>query len=897
MEIGTVKLNVPILWSGRPHMLSNVLHGRAACVTAKLNRWCISTLLFMAVFFAATACLAQTDDRVKIATAIAQLGDADFKIREAARQALWNTGKAAEPALREALKSEDPEVASRAGEILADFKYGLYPDTPPDIAVLVRLYRQGQPEQKREAIGGLSRLGRRGVPSLARLWAAETDAGFKAEVFRELSSRASEAVPTFIADGQYGVAEQLLRAGRGSAMGDRNFGAYCALRGETKLRVHDIEEIVEAPGGAGAQSGEQLAYLHRANGDLESARKASQQSGNARLIEGILFELRDWKALAERQREQARGGEGIEVLGFLAAFERLSGQQAEFEKKLERIRAFGSKNPDAYRDVAEALILNDRPAEAIELYKKKERYSAVFDLLTAQQRYAEALALAVEARRMKHPDALALDAMAARVLHYLGEQEQSQKILDRLVEQTAASNDPQAWAILVDAEYHAGLVDRAFEHCATALELPRAKENPAIMLAAVFPDKGLRAEIWWNLLREKSASEKTIVILNRLREIIDGKLPAAELEKLAGDAMRNAVTLRRELALRVIGETLQAAGRDEAATTCFAALAELPGGYQGYLALGSLAAKKNDWRGAADFHARALRRDPTQAVARYLYGYDLTQLGQEKEGRELMACAELIPLADDKERYALAEQLRKAGLADAARRQYQIIARTGDFMSWELGNALRVAAHEANARGEHLLAADLWEQTTLDCLHANTSFIEQATYLGMPHLVHKSRALGLLAAGKAESAWKEIQLCQEYLPADIDLPIEIVPALEKAGRMREADELFGRVMKLQRGLCDEYPNSSLCHNSLAWLAARCRRELDAALTHAQRAVELDPRNCSVIDTLAEVYFQRGEKGKAIETMKRCAELEPGVARHREQIKRFEKLDRDSLPPL
>jgi tetratricopeptide (TPR) repeat protein len=848
------------------------------------------------MFFLATASPAQTADHDKIATAIAQLGDADFKIREAASRVLWNTGQTAEPALREALKSDDPEIASRAGEILADFKYGLYPDTPPDIAALVRFYRHGQPEQKREAVGGLTRLGRRAFPSLARLWAAETDAVFKAEIFRELSSRATETVPTFIADGEYIVAEQLLSAARGSATGSRNFGAYCALRGKTAEQVRALQDIAERPGDDGAQSAEQLAYLHRANGDLELARQAAQRSGNARLIDGILFELRDWKSLAERQREQARGSEDIESLGFLAAFERLSGQHAEFEKTLERIRAFGNKNPDSYRDVAEALILNDRPAEAIEIYKKKERYSAAFDLLAAQQRYTEALALAAKAREVKHAEAPALDAMAARVLHYLGEQEQSKKILDRLAEETAASAAPQAWANLVDAEYRAGMVDRAFEHCAKALELQRTKENPAILLARIFPDKSLRAEIWWNLLHEKSPDEKPLATLSRLRAIVDDKLPPAELEKLASDSMRNAVLLRRELALRVIGETLQAAGRDQAATTCFAALAELPSGYQGYLAMGALAAKRKDWRAAADFHSRALRRDPTQVVARYLYGHDLTQAGQEKEGREIMACAELIPLADDKERYVLAEALRKAGLADAARRQYQIITRTGDFMSWELGNSLRIAAHEASARGEHLLAANLWEQTTLDCLHINTSFIEQATYLGMPHLIHKSRALGLLSAGNAEAAWKEIQLCQDYLPADIDMPIELVPALEKAGRLREADELFARVMKLQRVLCEQYPNSSLCHNSLAWLAARCRRELDAALAHAQRAVELEPRNCAVIDTLAEVYFQRAEKNKAIETMKRCLELEPGVARHREQIKRFEKTNRDSPPP-
>src|SRR5271169_5664380 len=76
-----------------------------------------------------------------VADAIAKLSDPDAAVRERASAALWSAGKAAEPALRMALASDDPEVVRRARFILFQFQLGLYPDTPQQILDLVQKYR------------------------------------------------------------------------------------------------------------------------------------------------------------------------------------------------------------------------------------------------------------------------------------------------------------------------------------------------------------------------------------------------------------------------------------------------------------------------------------------------------------------------------------------------------------------------------------------------------------------------------------------------------------------------------------------------------------------------------------------------------------------------------------
>jgi tetratricopeptide (TPR) repeat protein len=124
------------------------------------------------------------------------------------------------------------------------------------------------------------------------------------------------------------------------------------------------------------------------------------------------------------------------------------------------------------------------------------------------------------------------------------------------------------------------------------------------------------------------------------------------------------------------------------------------------------------------------------------------------------------------------------------------------------------------------------------------------------------------------------------VPADADALIEMVNALDKAGHKTEADGLYQEQTKIYRQFTQDYPNSGPAHNQLAWAQVMCHRELDDALKNAQRAVELEPANTASIDTLAEVYFARGDAKDAVAQMQKCIELEPKVERHRQQLARF-----------
>src|SRR5262245_43894190 len=112
----------------------------------------------------------------QIARWVRELDDDSFDVRENASKQLWAAGRAAEPALKEAARSSSAEVRLRAQTILDKFKWGIYPDTPPEVIALVNQARVGDGPRKRDAVKGLMKLGGPGCVAVIRMAAADDSA-------------------------------------------------------------------------------------------------------------------------------------------------------------------------------------------------------------------------------------------------------------------------------------------------------------------------------------------------------------------------------------------------------------------------------------------------------------------------------------------------------------------------------------------------------------------------------------------------------------------------------------------------------------------------------------------------------------------------------------------------
>jgi Flp pilus assembly protein TadD len=823
----------------------------------------------------------------EIARAVQQLGDQRFAVREKASALLRAAGRAGEAALREALKSPDSEVVRRAQQVLDEFKWGIYPDTPPEIADKIRSYQSGDAPAKAKAVKELVALGARAVAPLAKLSTAEEDVNQRQALLQTIEAEVILAVPAKMVAGDFAAAEAILELGllTGTPAAAQNYGAFLLLRGRLDEQIARFEARKDLP--PGVAPAEVLTCLYRLRGDLDKARTAAKQTGRADLMETALYKQADWAALAALP--VLEGEETVRAQGLTAAYYRLAGKRDLFERNLAELR---KHTGDESGTAADALFANDRPNDAIALLAAGPDYSRPYELLVFEGRYREAFELYDKAKKTVGDEGLRLkelDIFHARTLYRLGEKDKAVALFTRLGGQPANGTE----GLLAETEYKLGLKELALKHLAPQLNNAR-DEALQLALTPIFAKQSGTAMAWWKYLRGKNPKEAPAATLQRLASLLEGKLPATEVTALLTEAEQSAPKLSGSALAerwRILAETSLLIGREDQARTYLGKWADAAGRAEALLRLGHAFAAKSQWAQAADAYRRASEKEPHEAVPLYLRGWAMTKAGQEAEGRKLIDLAHQLPVGNEETRYALAEALRERGLTVEARRELEFIVRIGGFQSVSIPNALGRLTDDALARKDYLQAAANLERVVLQCLRIRWGFVKSEGYLLAPLLVHYNRARGLLATGRPiQEVRPEIETCLASFLGDLNLPIYLVADLEKRGFKKDADELFTRTFAAQEKAAAEYPRCASHLNALAWTAARCRRELDKGLAFAQKAMELAPDDSAFADTLAEVYFQRGDKERALGLIKKCIEMDPKREYYRRQLRRFEAGD-------
>jgi tetratricopeptide (TPR) repeat protein len=846
---------------------------------------------------------------------IKQLGHEDFDKREEASKKLEEAGQAAEAALQEATKSTDREVVQRAEAILEKFKYGIYPDTPKKIVDLIKAYQTADPNTRQNILAQLFESGTHGCRALMKI-AANGAKDEKDAVMSVVSTKMNQAAPTLIAEGNYETLETFLDIGLADAKsGVPNYAAYYLLRGKLAVAMDKVKNRSEFDA---KRRGEINAYLYRARGDLKAAQAEADKAAKAaaddeakappdkkkqataekeaaqQLAEDLLFEASDWNELAKRFQLNASGKE-IEKLGYGAAYHRLAGNKKEFDETVAAIVKYAADapandKPSAAFYAAKALFLNDRPEDALKVLKAGGRPEIAFEILCVQLRFGEAFDLLEQARKTGGDSAALVEVLAARTLYVLDEKDKAKPMFAKLAESIKGGKDLSWFEDLVDAEMRVGLRDDAFEHAGQVLDAFKDAGWSSRLAPKLFPGRGDTAEVWLAHLRAGDANGAASGHLKKVRELLEGKAAGQDVEKLLADgesaarAKNNAEEIDRWVL--ALADTALLYKKEDAAIGLLDKT-KTAGTLQ---RLGDLYADKKQWDKAAEQYKAAWEKDKHQPLSLYLYGLALEKAGKAAEGKKQMDLAHWLPLGDDEARNRLAAALLARGQGEASRRENELLLRTSPPTSYPAGDALRRTALDAMGKKEYLKAADGHEKAMLRCLRTYINFVQKGSYVGVPAHVHRLRARGLLEAGKLDEARREMAEAEALLPGDIAPTALVVTGLEKRGQAKEAQEVFDKALALYEKLCKDYPNYAYAHNSVAWLSVCCGRNLEQAKAHALKATELAPLNAGHHDTLAEVYFQLGDKEKAIATQKKAIELDPKKAYFKKQLKRIEAGD-------
>jgi tetratricopeptide (TPR) repeat protein len=904
----------------------------------------------------ATVVLALPTPRAKapapaeIKKAIDDLASPRFAVRERASKVLWQAGAAAEPALREAAKSADEETANRAKAILEKFDWGLYPDTPPDLVKLIQKFQGGDPAIRQEVVGELIRMKPPRFVNLRKLIAHEQNDDARQQMYASMAGHARTAIPGLIVANQLDEAGELLEIcvspDQPGSMTD--YAAFHHLRNTVPDAIRRMQAARKnASGDEARRAAACLVYLYRVQKDWPAARKAAADAGDRKLLHDVAWESNDWKTLSEAPTDP----DNPDDRGERAAYHRLAGNRAKYDETIAELRKelTGVEGDDsAAYQLAYALLLNGQGPDAIAILKDRGKRGAdlAFELLCAQLKFREAFAyadkVAKELEKDEDQPEFARAQLAIRrgkMLAVLGEKDAATQIFRGLTDKIVApKEDASLFGMpveLVKAAARSGMRELAAECAARALanvdKNGRLDEGPEL-LEPIFDEQRFVALTWWRALRTEKPDEEPAATMARVLALASGKAERKDLDRLAtllasfkakprvSDGISSTITLTFPGEGNfAIGEAYRAAGvLDKAEEFYKKATAEKPkaparieelldltdpdgqpssiSSFDQLLRYGDFLLERKRFKEAAGAFKRAWDLAPVMPLPLFLSGHALAQAGDAKEGARLLGLAHWIPLGNEGLRTKFSEDLTRRGFPEDSRKEMELVLQAGWFRTYYVGNVhLRMGRLLARQKN-YATAARYYEKDVISLFRTSAHFVDAKGYLTVPELTRTYRAKALLAAGKIDEALAEARIGLAVLPGNVELAIGFVPDLERAGRKKDADDIYAQVKSALSAAIQEYGSSAELRNSLAWTLVNCNRELDEAQKHAEKAVELAPKAAGYIDTLAEIHFRKKDRAKALELMKQCAKLEPTNPYFRKQLERFEKKPFDSPLP-
>lgn len=831
-----------------------------------------------------------------------ELGNDDFFVREAATRKLWEVGpRTTRKALVAARDGADEEVAFRARKILWNFDHGILVGTPPEIVRLVEEFRKGN-DSKRRAVGkSLAQQGH--LQTLNALLQHTLDEAGRARLVPQLVTEVSGSFPRLFAEERHAEVRDWLdlAASAGNTTAHRQRDAFLFLRGELDDRINVTSESI----GADSTSKEhaELARLLLISDQLDAAEEHVTKSKDLKLQRELAMRRSDWKSLAA---DALPGDSGLERQTFRAVFLRLAGDEAELAKVVEQL----AETPSWPH--GEALLLAERYDEALDVFRKTDNPLTALELGAARGEHADAFdafgvgadgsgavewlhRATVGVTPEKVRPAISRGLGVLREIARLRGREAGRELLEKIRGLTWKHFDPSQSTRLVEVEWQLGYRDEALEDATETLAALEPDKSPPV-LAPLFDDREQTAFVCWQWRRRHVATEKLdetpAVSLSWVADLLEGREVDLEIETIVRELVDVAETQPDASARRRWRKTASEMAYDrkryDLASTAFEPVLQESQLVIDVLWGADILAKSGDWKGAAERYGSVADRN---TIATMLQGIALEKGGEVERGRELVDRAHLSLLSDVAARSAAASELSDRGFDDEARRQWETIVRLGPQGQFEGAEAWSVqlaSARLGNAISETdpLRAADLWERYLINFANTNAAYTEVRRYLAVSHLVHRTRARGLIGADRIAEALAAAKRAHDVWPGNIEVALQLVPPLDERGRKADADALFDLVHEVAAKRAADFPENAGGHNDLAWLNAKCGRRLDEALVHSRKAVEMEPKSAAYLDTLAEVHFQRGERAQAIEFAEKCIKLDPQSEHYTAQLARF-----------
>lgn len=849
---------------------------------------------------------------------IAKLGDDSYTVREDASLKIWRAGEAALPELRASAAGEDPEKAHRAAELIWKIELSTTPETSPSILQWVERYPKAPPNAKISTLNKLVRA--RAWRQILKLYASETVPEVR-ERFQVTAQRVA-----ILAARECLLEKDPQAAQRFLEMAPATQAGLMALADFHRSQGTSADELQRAKMALGDKSLAWQLALQRAEGNLPAAREAADAVGDAEisaLLAALAGDPLPWlrAALAEEKESGKRRAYCAAVI------QRWEGEEPPVAELDLIKRATVSRNEADQTLAIDLLFLLGETGAAEEALAKLSPFSA-FTYYESLERVDEALQVlrldptgsqlaAWVKTRIGHlsndaaeddQDPTAVDMQLVAMANFLGRRgflKQAKESFGKPLEDFAKNDEDRFLTFLGDLSGVQRpvsgaplLVKEIASGWATDDEL-----RWLLVVKEVFSNQE-PAESWWQWMVEMqpaiAPAERFEAMLALFGAISD---PAGLREQWLARAWAN------------IEKGPEAQKATRLGLVSYVANDAVPGGSDAALGLkvcDSFAdrTRPEDSWGKHVYNLSTAERWDEAAEFFLLQIANAAELKQEPQpvsyafAAACLRLANRLPEADQYDSWV--DQLA-LGSSDAALqigKAYAFGRQLEKAHQWWLRAAIQMDPDGDDSSGsgqfleclqlvsDSLLEAGKWQQVAainellaLRFTAPEMMGVSPVALLRLRMQADSARALAMLGENR-EKAIILLEKCHALFPSEGSLADSFFPALRKAGLLPLHDRLFDVSWKLISASIRNYPASENTYNTAAWLASRAQRNLNPAHKLLEKALEMNPSQAAYLDTMAEIYFAKGNRSKALEWSNRAINYSPQDSMIRRQHERF-----------
>jgi hypothetical protein len=828
---------------------------------------------------------------------VKQLANDDFLTREEASMLLWRRGKPTLSALEKAVSSSNPELISRATELIRYVKIGISPDTPPRVTKLIQSF-EGANQDKKELI--LRKLyAEKAYSQMLFMLSEMKDRASALDLYNNFNSLGHNAAKESIAKGDIEAAIEQLKLVPRSETSLRSLAFLYAQTGRLDA---ELDRLSKMNAKLVDKTWEMHLNLERPN--RADIRKFAQRenilgvTANLDLLEGDPYEM--YRFHAKKAPLMAKTS-----LALLKA--QYEGEREEFIKKshaqqveiLELSKSNKASNLvnqtiksmclTGVGNLAEPYMFKNHHYESFSYLESREQPKkalaaiGITDSESLQKFIQENTRLAIDEIEVEQEDMRDFRGdelipystrliLVAEFYYNKGQPETAKKIIAPLLKEFQAQENKE-WYNVIQS-----VANQRMHTLAIELVLDRGDgDNTYQQMVTYLYDETSETDLIWNTLlkRDDVTPEKSFRDLGVVMGIYKAELKAyfqlqKDLIKIATrqgvvslKAMRSALlsvaTYRQDTisAKRYAKQLLDT--EDNKRVIPFKKLeylAELSNGL--------------DWKGIVTL----LDNDSSiiQNSARWYAVYSIAKrkLGDVEGANRLLNHAKLVSTGLNDELHDIAREHYLAGYFEISTQIIErlliigSVNRDSNLYKFALGYLTNKAYTDTQQWGKAAAFYMVRSSAEIASLPLGHESSNLAYYTNSFYNAQFSRGMELYQAGKKAKGLKMLTVAHKVIVGDGNLADHFYPAIRKTDLTEQYNLWVDNSYQYLKRSIDKFPKCANTHNTIAWVLARAIRKIDLGIQHSEKALSLSPNEASYIDTMGELYHAKGERKEAIQ---------------------------------